>query len=41
MSQNEDRERVLSAVGGKKGRIDSGIAAVIFLVALNITDAQR
>ncbi len=41
MSQHEDREKVLQAFGGKKGLIDSGIPAVIFLVVFNIADALR
>ena len=41
MSQNEDREKVLSAFGGKKGLIDSGIPAVIFLIVFNVTDELR
>ena len=38
MSQHEDREKVLSAFGGKKGLIDSGVPAVIFLIVFNVTD---
>ena len=39
MSQhNEDRDKVVNALGGKKGLIDSGIPSVIFLVVLNVTD---
>ena len=41
MSQHEDREKVLRAFGGKKGLIDSGIPAVIFLVVFNVADALR
>jgi hypothetical protein len=41
MSQHEDREKVLQAFGGKKGLLDSGIPAVIFLVVFNIADALR
>ena len=41
MSQHEDREKVLQAFGGKKGLIDSGIPAVIFLIVFNIADALR
>ena len=41
MSQHEDREKVLQALGGKKGLIDSGIPAVIFLVVFNVADALR
>ena len=41
MSQHEDREKVLRAFGGKKGLIDSGIPAVIFLVVFNLADALR
>lgn len=41
MSQHDDREKVLQAFGGKKGLIDSGIPAVIFLVVFNVADALR
>jgi len=37
MSTHEDREKVISAFGGKKGLIDSGIPSVIFLVVFNIS----
>ena len=36
MSQhNEDRDKVINALGGAKGLIDSGLPAVIFLVVFN------
>jgi Protein of unknown function (DUF3159) len=38
MSSDADREKVLSAFGGKKGLIDSGIPSVIFLVVFNLRD---
>jgi hypothetical protein len=38
MTEHEDRDKVLAAFGGKKGLIDSGIPAVIFLVVFNMTD---
>lgn len=41
MSQHEDREKVLKAFGGKKGLIDSGIPAVIFLVIFNVVDELK
>ena len=37
MNSAEDRDNVISAFGGKKGLIDSGIPAVIFLVIFNVT----
>lgn len=37
MSTHEDRDKVLSAFGGKKGLIDSGIPSIIFLIAFNLT----
>ncbi len=38
MSQhNEDRDKVVNAVGGKKGLIDSGVPSIIFLVVFNIS----
>ena len=33
---DEDRDKVISAFGGKKGLIDSGIPSVIFLVIFNL-----
>ena len=38
MSQhNEDRDKVINALGGKKGLIDSGVPAVVFLIVFNLT----
>ncbi len=37
MSQEEDKAKILSAFGGVKGLIDSGLPALIFLVAFNFT----
>jgi hypothetical protein len=37
MNSAEDRNKVISAFGGKKGLIDSGIPSVIFLVIFNVT----
>jgi len=33
---NQDKETVIKALGGKKGLIDSGLPAVIFLVTFNL-----
>ncbi|CAM8635375.1 Uncharacterised conserved protein UCP010219 [Candidatus Planktophila versatilis] len=41
MNSAEDRHKVISAFGGKKGLIDSGIPAVIFLVIFNVTKDLR
>ena len=38
MSENDDREKVLAAFGGKKGLIDSGIPSILFLVIFNLRD---
>ena len=35
---NQDRDKVMSALGGKKGLIDSGLPAVVFLVVFNVKD---
>ena len=35
---SEDKDKVLNALGGKKGLIDSGIPSVIFLVVFNVSD---
>ena len=37
MNAHEDREKVLSAFGGTKGLIDSGIPSIVFLVTFNLT----
>ena len=38
MSQhNEDRDKVINALGGKKGLIDSGVPSIVFLVVFNIS----
>jgi hypothetical protein len=36
MNSAEDKDKVISAFGGKKGLIDSGIPSVIFLVIFNL-----
>jgi hypothetical protein len=43
MSQHgQDRDNVINALGGKKGLIDSGLPAVVFLVVFNLNqDLQR
>lgn len=33
---NQDRDKVMAALGGKKGLIDSGVPAIVFLVLFNI-----
>ena len=34
---NEDKDKVLSALGGKRGLIDSGLPALLFLIVFNIS----
>jgi hypothetical protein len=34
---NEDKDKVVSALGGKRGLIDSGLPALIFLIVFNIS----
>ena len=43
MSQHgQDRDKVINALGGKKGLIDSGLPAVVFLIVFNFgQDLQR
>ena len=42
MSQHhEDRDKVIGALGGTKGLIDSGLPAIVFLVAFNLTKNVR
>ena len=38
---NQDKETVIKALGGKKGLIDSGLPAVIFLVTFNLRNNLR
>jgi hypothetical protein len=38
---NQDKETVLKALGGKKGLIDSGLPAVVFLVTFNLRNNLR
>lgn len=33
---NQDRDKVMGALGGKKGLIDSGLPAVVFLILFNL-----
>ena len=33
---NQDREKVINALGGKKGLIDSGLPAIVFLIVFNV-----
>lgn len=38
MSQHhEDRDKVVNALGGKKGLIDSGVPSIVFLVVFNVS----
>lgn len=34
---SEDKDKVLSALGGKRGLIDSGLPALVFLIVFNLT----
>lgn len=35
---HEDRDRIVNALGGKKGLFDSGIPALVFLIVFNLRD---
>ncbi len=35
---HEDRDRIVAALGGKKGLFDSGIPALLFLIVFNLRD---
>lgn len=37
MSDEEDKAKIVNAMGGKKGLLDSGLPALIFLMIFNIT----
>ena len=38
MEQQDDKAKILDALGGKKGLLDSGLPAVLFLIIFNISD---
>ena len=38
---NQDKETVIKALGGKKGLIDSGLPAIVFLVTFNVSNDLR
>lgn len=38
---HEDRDRIVNALGGKKGLFDSGIPALVFLIVFNLRDDVR
>ena len=40
-SENDDRDKVVNALGGKKGLIDSGLPSILFLIVFNIADNLR
>ena len=33
---NADRDKVMAALGGKKGLIDSGLPSIVFLIVFNL-----
>ena len=40
-SDSNDREKILAAMGGTKGLIDSGLPSLVFLIAYNVTKEVR
>ena len=41
MSQNEDREKIVNAMGGTRGLLDSGLPSLLFLVVFTVTKDVR
>ena len=39
--ENDDRDKVVNALGGKKGLIDSGLPSILFLIVFNIAHNLR
>lgn len=35
-ADNQDKDKVLSALGGKRGLIDSGLPSLVFLLVFNL-----
>ena len=38
MEEKDDKAKILDALGGKKGLLDSGLPAVLFLIIFNVSD---
>jgi len=41
MSENNDRDKIVAAMGGKKGLIDSGLPSLVFLIAFTAAKDVR
>lgn len=41
MSKNEDREKIVNAMGGTRGLLDSGLPSLLFLVVFTVTKDVR
>ena len=40
-AHNQDRDKVMQALGGKKGLIDSGVPSIVFLITYNINNELK
>ncbi len=40
-NEHEEREKIIKAMGGKKGLLDLGLPALVFLVGFNVSDQLR
>ncbi len=40
-NEHEEREKIVKALGGKKGLLDLGLPALVFLVGFNVSDQLR
>ena len=40
-NEPDDRAKVVNALGGKKGLIDSGLPSILFLIVFNFADDLR
>ena len=37
---SEDKDKVINALGGKRGLIDSGLPALVFLIVFNLSSRE-
>ena len=41
MSDNSDRDKIVAAMGGKRGLLDSGLPSIVFLISFTLTKDVR
>ena len=41
MSSHDDREKIVAAMGGTRGLLDSGVPSLVFLIVFTVTKDVR